>query len=122
MCENIFFVNDFLHLVIPVLEVQFILVTCKTVVMTITWLLEGGGSGCGGGSGGGVSQSVITGNFFDSIQNTHTQQTYSWDELNNWKDHGLLNCVLQRNRYGITPNILAIQSVPRQYWKIRPGS
>jgi hypothetical protein len=121
MCENIFFVIDILHVVIPVLEVQFILVTCKTVVTTMTWWLweERGGSGGGGGC---VSQSVITGNFYDPIQNTHTQQLYSWDELNNWKEHGLLNYVLQRNSNGITLNILAKQSVPKQYWKIRPES
>jgi len=81
MCENIFFVIDFLHIVIPVLEVQFILVTCKTIVMTMTWwwwLWEGRGCSGGGVGVGHVSQSVITGNFFNPIQNTHKQHLYSW--------------------------------------------
>ena len=134
MCENIFLVTNFLHVVIPVPEVHCMLITCKTVVITTTWwwrwwwwLWEGRG---GSGGVGCVSQSVLAGNFFDPLQNTHThthththtEHFYSWDELNNWKEHGLLNCVLQINIVGITPNILAKQSDPRQYWKIRAES
>jgi len=34
MCENISLVTDFLHVVIPVPEVHFMLITYKTVKMT----------------------------------------------------------------------------------------
>jgi len=74
MCENIFLVTDFLHVVIPVPEVHFLLITCNTVVMTTTWWwwLWEGRDGGGGGGVGCTSQSVLTGNFFDPLQNTHT--------------------------------------------------
>jgi len=67
--------------------------------------------------------SVERGNFFNPYE-IHKKHFYLWNQLNNWREYGQLNYVIQRNIDGITPNILAKQSDqdPRQYQKIRDKS
>jgi hypothetical protein len=70
------------HTIVP--EVHFVLIIYKTVVTTMTWwwLWEKRGGG-GGGGGGCVSQSVLTRNFFDPIQNKHTH-THTAPQFMRW--------------------------------------
>jgi hypothetical protein len=102
VCESILFATHFLHAIIAVPEGHFKLITCYTfvvvvvVVMMVIMVVV-------------VSPNSLSAKPFNLLQ-IQTKHLHLLDQLNNSKEHGQLNYVLQTNSEGFTPNIPAIES------------